>query len=499
VVPNAANARIVRVPLVKTAAGDLDYEVVIKYGGSLPPLGRTASVEFPLIRAVNINAELSQVRLLMPETYKWFDFDSTMRLVTDEADLAAGFISYQTKRAQRLIQTMRSAGDFSQVRAASSLKRLRQEMDEFQKGATKYRDNAELQKEWASNLQVIEGAEQQRQEVESQLEGEAIVDNRENLNLYFANQQAARALDAVKEVGGNFVYAAQAAATTQPAGAAGQFDKAWFEGNNLSGVPESRGAEAVGQRIAVQSQEQQSNIELGVALQRRGMSEPQATNVAQFQLEKLADNMPREWNIIVSAPNEARKSGRQPAKQQILKDYAQQLEQRANMPVQTEKFGREAAGRLSFGEVAFADDFSASAGVDRVGATTGGMGGGMPAGLVSLDVAIPEHGVVYRFTTPRGKVEITARAISHSFLETLWHLAAAVVVILVVWQAGRLVRWEGWSRWQGRRGAKALLGIGVISVLTGVFAIAGLVAIVAGLIMYVRSPKPQSPTTQPAN
>ena len=35
---------------VKTAKGDLNYLVVLKYGGQLPPLSAWSTVEFPLVR-----------------------------------------------------------------------------------------------------------------------------------------------------------------------------------------------------------------------------------------------------------------------------------------------------------------------------------------------------------------------------------------------------------------------------------------------------------------
>ena len=86
-----------RVPLVKTAAGDLDYEVVLKYGGRLSSFGISASVAFPAIHTVNIEVALSQVRLYLPETYDWFRFGGTMRETGNEAELAAGYVAYQTR------------------------------------------------------------------------------------------------------------------------------------------------------------------------------------------------------------------------------------------------------------------------------------------------------------------------------------------------------------------------------------------------------------------
>ena len=92
-----ATCASVRIPLIKTAPGDLSYDVVLKYGGKMPPLGTLGSVEFPLIHCENIRPDLSQVRLYVPEQYRWFDFGGTMRLVAEEADLQAGYVKFQTR------------------------------------------------------------------------------------------------------------------------------------------------------------------------------------------------------------------------------------------------------------------------------------------------------------------------------------------------------------------------------------------------------------------
>ena len=74
-------AASVRIPLIKTAPGELCYDVVLKYGGRMPALGTLGHVEFPLIHCENIRPDLSQVRLYVPDRYRWFDFGGTMRLV----------------------------------------------------------------------------------------------------------------------------------------------------------------------------------------------------------------------------------------------------------------------------------------------------------------------------------------------------------------------------------------------------------------------------------
>ena len=88
------------IPLVKTAAGNLDYAVTLKYGGKTAGLGNMSSVNFPLLRASNINAERSVVQLHLPEDYQWLNFAGTMHPGV-EADVTAAVFSYQTKQARR--------------------------------------------------------------------------------------------------------------------------------------------------------------------------------------------------------------------------------------------------------------------------------------------------------------------------------------------------------------------------------------------------------------
>ncbi len=121
--PKAAKGRRVLIPLVKTAAGDLDYIVTLKYGGQTAALGNFSAVNFPLVHAKNINAERSVVQLHLPAAYQWLDFGGTMH-PGEEGDVTAAVLSYQTKQAQRLMETVRGKDPFAQQRAMNNLKAL---------------------------------------------------------------------------------------------------------------------------------------------------------------------------------------------------------------------------------------------------------------------------------------------------------------------------------------------------------------------------------------
>ena len=59
----------------------------------------------------------------------------------------------------------------------------------------------------------------------------------------------------------------------------------------------------------------------------------------------------------------------------------------------------------------------------------------VPAGLASLEVTLPEPDAAYYdtylFTTPRGEVEITARAASSELMSRLAYLAVIVLVVIL--------------------------------------------------------------------
>ncbi len=116
----AANPGRVLIPLVKTAAGDLDYAAVLVYGGKMPALGRFSSVNFPLLHTANINVERSVVQLRLPESYRWFDFGGTAEMA-DEAGVAVNRLSYQAGQVERLMEVLHQSDPHAQARAMKAI------------------------------------------------------------------------------------------------------------------------------------------------------------------------------------------------------------------------------------------------------------------------------------------------------------------------------------------------------------------------------------------
>jgi hypothetical protein len=111
-------------------------------------------------------------------------------------------------------------------------------------------------------------------------------------------------------------------------------------------------------------------------------------------------------------------------------------------------------------------------------------GGAVPTGLASLDVAFPgfdpERWTRHGFTTPRGSVALSARALSVRAVDRWQRFGVAVLAVLVV----LALRRSWWSRAlevrRQRSLATVLILAGVVSLLAGVLPLAGLVALLAG-------------------
>jgi hypothetical protein len=126
-------------------------------------------------------------------------------------------------------------------------------------------------------------------------------------------------------------------------------------------------------------------------------------------------------------------------------------------------------------------------------AQSAGQAGGVaipaaPSGLASLDFELPTDAnlyQLYRFSTPRGEAELTARTISASAVARLSSVAAIVVALIVLWLAIVLVR-RGALGWFGRPlGATLLLLGGIIMLCGGVLPVIALAGIAAGIWLLI--------------
>lgn len=411
-VPGSSDQRRIRIPLVKTAEGDLDYDVVLKYGGKISSLSALRKISFPLIRTVNINVELSQVRLFLPENHRWFGFDGTAIRVDDQGNLMSGMLEYEARQIERLRGLASSKNDFTKARVASNLKQLKNAI-ESKRAADSYfsrsaASDEAVQQQLDYNARVIQEAEQTVAEAGGA--STISVDNRGNLNTLLDEQRNGISRNSATKLGTNFDYSFD---VDQPVDTDRDFNSEWFRKNSLSNEIES-----LAERTS----------ELDVAKGKVAISESVRDRV------QLLDKQ---------LPQAGKKSIEKAESLSFANQFSQQ-EMEAEQRIQVADGGNQALDlKRRFQSKYNANAFGNGPGSDTSGVAEGlvtglqtvqldGAGLDQHQGLASLDFVLPERGTEYLFSTPRGEVEITARVVSQSSVRYLiagvWLAGIAIVV-----------------------------------------------------------------------
>jgi len=441
--------RIVRIPLVKTEPGDLDYPVELKYGGRIAAVGTGARFNFPLMRPVGIKMEQSQIRLWVAEEVRCFAFDGTLRRVTDEGELLAGYVAYRNRQIESLLGVLRSGGasgasPFSKIRAATNLKQLEVDLQQdLATGYSSFNRNTQLQNALQTNRSMLEDAERRLSESSSELTVAEASDHRARLEARFWQQQPQRASGYLTTQTENFpvVSAPQTTSASEPPAsqtvteAATGIDAAWL-GRFRKTAPEIANRTADG-RV----------IELG--------KEVVARQAGERIPAKDANAMP-QWEA------DAKQAG---GRAQAKAESGQQ--RKSEVQLQFDRYQSQLEQRSRTSEPAVADSQRGSLGADVTGRTEtlreesnrteanralrrddALMENPVPAeqeelaepladviadrGLASLDVEIPQRGRAYLFTTPGGDVELEARALELRPLERLGQVLVLLVGLVVV-------------------------------------------------------------------
>ncbi|MBU4399765.1 MAG: hypothetical protein KKE86_10575, partial [Planctomycetes bacterium] len=428
----------VRIPLIKTAPGDLSYKVVLRYGGKMPPLRTVGAADFPLIRCVNITPELSQAKLHLPERYRWFDFGGTMRRVADDVGLQLGFLQFQSNQLSQISQALRSGDKWTKARASYNLKQIELSMrDDVQYQSPQSSYNPKLQAALSANASIMQQTQKEAERQEKAPAPTQLEDNRQRLNKAYAGQKSSRAKNVVGDLGRNW---------EQPT-----FHR---KAGPQESVPKPQTKKMmVAPRIVIQEEEEKK----------------------------------------LEAPREGLDRGRQTqqaSETEALNRYQQRLAAqttttdtlRGELPDQSRPSDTGLVGRLPPGD----DRFASPAAPRYSPAATTAPALPQPAGLASLDFELPTRGAVYRFTTPRGEQQITARYLSGDVVRRLVELALVGVAVLVTWFIIGMIRRGGFDRLARPAGSWLLIGLGLFSLLAGVLPVAGLLAIVVGCWLKVR-------------
>ncbi len=464
----------VRIPIVKTAEGDLDYAVVLKYGGVVPRLGAMQyRVRFPLVRTLNIEAELGQVRLYVPEEYAWFGFDTDMSEVEAAGTLDAGVLQYQWKQARRLLQTLRSDNPFAQTRARSNLKAIGRSIEEQQQTLQTYYGNKAVQVE-LSNAGVV--LEQVNKELGEQPQaGQVTADfNDALMREAYARQRNRRDRNLVQDLGANWDMA-----PGEPEGReanAYRFDADWLARTQL----ENKAAQAEQARP-------QARFQRGAPPQQM----QQAARMPQGQIagdmfKQFADKAAKDQAKVEEHRKAAEDLKRRHTAADVVERYQRKLEAR-------EKADEEVRGRRvvkrrkrTGGEIG---------GWEGLGTGRGFFGAGeaaaaeeAPGGLASLDVELPRRGRLFRFTMPMPPedVAIEATAASAGTIEGAERAAGVAVLVLVLLAVRRWLRGRSFGVRAQSVTAIVLIVLGVVGAFVGLFPLAGVLAVLVGLGMQIR-------------
>lgn len=228
-----AGAGRVRIPLAKTAEGDQDYPVELKYGGDLGRFRALESVSFPLVKTTNINVEESQVRLMLPETLKFFNFEGTMQNVAAKEDLLAGFVQYKKEQLMAAASGLTSKNPFAKARSLSNLKRFVDELESLDSSSQRLGKNVRLQAELKSSRRALEMARRQLEEEEEMIAEDSVaaLGNNYRMNEFFEQQSNSPSWKTFSPGVTNFEGVAPSA---DPAGQNVELQREWIDNNGLS-------------------------------------------------------------------------------------------------------------------------------------------------------------------------------------------------------------------------------------------------------------------------
>ena len=476
--PQSDSESSIRIPLVKTAPGDLDYEVVLKYGGILPGLDVLGRVTFPLIRTTNLNVEQSQVELRLPKTRRWFAFGGTMREVKREAQLRGTLLDYQTRQAKQLLQTLKFGSEFAQARAYSNVKVLgdavREKKKQWeQRGQT--RGYAEQRRKAET---VLAEAEEALREAEARQADKDVQTSAEVMVEAFRQQRNEYARNRIAHKRGNWAdyFFSKEAVTSENA----VFNPDWLADHDLTGDRPRRGVpeDEVSRKVEQQELQAQPPIRRKPA---PGAPPP------QLERPPAVEEKQQEQTAIQRA-SQRRRGGREAALARYREQVARQKTTRSEWTVESwmsdeamtradqQEDIREGGEATGAGERGAIEEPSAPREAERPAA---------PTGLASLDVSLPapdaQRWTWRRFTTPRGDAVIHARSVTGETVRSVQRLAAVVAAVILLGVLHTAVRRRNVSvNW--RRTTETLAIIGAVGLLAGVLPVYAAAALVMGLV-----------------
>ncbi len=319
--PTTATAGLIRIPLIKTAQGEGDYPVILKYGGRITKVHELTQVNFPLIKVVNLSVEQSHVSLYLPKTFRWnwVEFGGTLQLVPRTV-IVAEDATYFNKQLVESRQLQASGDDYTKVRAGNNLKKIELDFNRYRAAnpndtTALYADNVRLLKE--GNDEIV----QQHQAL--QTDG---TDNRANLNNLWSAQKQERTKNNAAGLASNFDMPNQPPQKQPASGKDKTFNPAWLDQNSL--VQKARVVEIAGKEKSGDKEgDEVSNSR--VAVGRKGKSSGQPFNQGKLQGEMQG--------MMMGGKGDGKNANQQEAAQQLeLNDYS-----RKGVPAQGQQGGEQ--------------------------------------------------------------------------------------------------------------------------------------------------------------
>jgi hypothetical protein len=121
---NVTESRLIRIPLVKTESGDIDFIVRLIYAGELQHFSGWSRLDVPFIEVLNIPVGETLVRLNLPDRYE-YQFKGNLRRVRQEQEsetIRQIQSNYQYQQTDRLRQAVKGMNPFAAKRAKMNLK-----------------------------------------------------------------------------------------------------------------------------------------------------------------------------------------------------------------------------------------------------------------------------------------------------------------------------------------------------------------------------------------
>ena len=465
--PADKSGRTLQVPLVRTSAGDLDYPVVLKYGGSVGRVRLLSPVSFPFLHTKNINVELSRVEIHLPERFRWYAFDGSMRRVVEQSEYESAFLSYYNKRVERLNQAFSKGDEFTKIRAFNNAQMLNENAPDLSK-----------KREATVGLSPLDSV---LKENVGEARGE-MGDNRGALNKQYQSQSV---IEVEEErgrragAGGAFGSTSQtqpqekaAAQPNQPA-----FDKNWFEANGLN-----TGGKGQATQAGEKAEADGKGVNLKDATERRKSMAPKSGEAPQTPPPPAPKSMPPMGRPRAEDKLELRRNDPTVPQLKVAEPQQTQLEGAKKADALLDRYSMQQQRQLATDRDVDApmrqSNFAEGQGIvrknneyEQVAVTT--------RGLASLDVDFPQRGDVIRFVTTRGDLKLQARAAPQRWIETLYKLgffAAAALVGFVLW---RVIR-RPWAR---RLGDNLYVGVALLALgFVGLFTPLGNIALVLFIV-----------------